>query len=479
MSDRIEEETPSNNITILYNAQLSQEYYTLTDKDSAKYRLSLPSIPLSDFTQKVKTLDDENIQKTLSQDWKKTVEDSVDYYTPQGFYQDLFTDPSASFKQGIEDEQNQLLGIQNLKFKKSEGELKGEIAILKVSRLLGLGDVFTIPLPHSGLWVTIKPPTESDLIEFYNNLYRDKIMLGRSTFGFTLTNFSVYINDKVFDFIQKHIHSTNNSEITKENLKSHLLIYDLPILAWGLACTMYPNGFDFQRACVNDVETCSYIAKGTVNPTKLLWIDNSALTPSQKSFLYEYRPNKNTLDGYNRFVKEHQKTKGSYFTAAEDLKIYLKIPTVSEHVSDGMRWITGINNSIEETLLSGEDDDETRVNLLQQYVYSSLLRQYSHFIEMIETEDGVIQDRETIDEVLDILSSNDEVRDTVINKVLEFKKNTVLGLVGIPQYECPQCGFNQNPTPSHPRFTNVIPLDVMNLFFTLIILRITRVIERA
>lgn len=464
-----------------FNALETENWSTpKTDFSKFSYTFSLPSIDLKTFDKRINDFNKLSIdEKTASlKEWKKVNEEAVDYYTIGGLYQDRFTDPNSQFKQGIETKENTLNSISSIKFRKNDGELKGELALLKVSKLLGIGDIMSVPLPHSGIWVTIKPPTERDLIDFYNTLFREKIVLGRATSGLTLSNFSVYINDKLVDFIIKHIYSVNYSDIPKDELKDYILIHDLPILAWGFACTIYPNGFDYQRACVTDIEQCTYVAKATINMTKLLWVDNSSLSEAQKVILEEFRPNKLTLDNYKKYIAEHTRVTGSTFTTKNDIKIKLKIPTLSEYVTDGLSWVNKINSAIEHVIIdNSNDEEEARVELLNQYVKSSILRQYSHFIDYIEVEDSIIQDRDTINQVLETLSSDDDIRTDILNKVFEFKSNTTLALIGIPEYKCPNCGAPQKEE-VNSKLTNVIPLDVMNLFFTLITLRIAKILER-
>ncbi len=240
---------------------------------------------------------------------------------------------------------------------------------------------------------------------------------------------------------------------------------------------MYPNGFDFKRACINDISECSYVASGLINPIKLLWIDNSALTDIQKNFLYEYRPNKLNLEAYEKYQAEHSRVAKKVFTTQSGIKVHLKVPTVAEHTSDGIAWINQVNSAIDRALTE-EDGDDARIELLNQYVKSSVLRIYSHFIDYIELDDSVIQDRETIDTVLEALSSDDQTREEITKEILKYKSDSILALIGIPEYDCPQCGFNQNPEPVNTHFNSIIPLDVINLFFTLITLRIAKVIER-
>jgi hypothetical protein len=460
------------------NAKLTSNYYTELPKDyKLKYDICLPSVPLKTFTEKItemqKTQEDEN----LSKEWKDVTRDSVDQYTVGAFYQDRFTDKDSAFEQGIVDNSGTRQTIQSLKFKKSEGELRGELALLKVSKILGIGDVFSIPLPHSGIWVTIKPPAEADLIDFYNSLFREKIVLGRSTSGLTTTNYSTFINNKIYDFILRHVHSVNYSDISKEDLKAKILVHDLPVLEWGFACTMYPNGFDFQRSCVSDVTKCSYVAKATVNPTKLLWIDNSALTEAQKLILGENRPNKLTVESYNKFLAEHTKVAKRDFTIKSGIKFHLKVPTVDDHISDGMRWVNKINSTVESAITDATSEDE-RLELLNQHVKASALMQYTHFVDYIEIEENVVQDRETIEKVLETLSSDDASRIEITKEIQNYMSRSTIAIIGIPEYDCPSCGFNQNPNPVAERFVNVIPLDVLNLFFTLITLRIAKIQDR-
>lgn len=463
------------------NAQVTSEWSKQPlEVNNFVWRFSLPSTGLNEFNNKIQqfknlTLDENS---PALKNWRKVNEEAIDYYTPGGLYQDRFYDDKSKFDQGVMTKEGELKTMGPLKFKDVDGELKGELAVLKVSKALGLGDVLTIPLPHSGIWVTLKPPAEKDLIDFYNSIFKEKIALGRSTFGLTLTNFSVYVNMKLFDFIIKHVHNTNNQDISRNELDKYMLIHDFPILAWGFAATIYPNGFDYQRACVNDVEQCSYVAKAVINMCKLLWVDNNSLTEAQKVILSENRKNKLNIENYRKFISEHVRVSSSEFIVNENIKFKLRIPTFAEYTADGMTWINKINSAIDSFIVEEGDESEAKIKLLDQYVRSSILRQFSHFIDFIEIEENVISDRATINEVLEVFSADDTLRSTITKKILEFKANTTIALIGIPDYKCPKCGFPQNNETVSERMSSVIPLDVMNLFFTLITLRISKIMER-
>lgn len=477
----VNDETPPVEEVKKPNAQVTSEW-SKDGLDQSKFiwRFSLPSIGLISFNNKIQQYKNLSLDGTSPalKEWRKVNEEAIDYYPPGGLYQDRFTDETSSFDQGMKTKEGELKTMGSLKFKDVDGELKGELAVLKVSKALGLGDVLSIPLPHSGIWVTLKPPAEKDLIDFYNSIFKEKIALGRSTYGLTLTNFSVYVNMKLFDFIMKHVHNTNNQDISKNELDKYVLIHDFPILAWGFAATIYPNGFDYQRACVNDVEQCSHVVKAVLNMCKLLWIDNNSLTEAQKVILAETRKNKLTTENYRKFISEHVRVTGSEFTVNETIKFKLRIPTFAEYTADGMTWVNKINSAIDAFIVEEGDEAEAKNQLLDQYVRSSILRQFSHFIDYIEIDENVMSDRATINEVLEVFSADDTLRATITNKILEFKSNTTIGLVGIPDFKCPNCGAPQNDENVSDHMTSVIPLDVMNLFFTLITLRISKIMER-
>lgn len=458
------------------NAHQTEEYATVSADEPTKYSFSMPSYKYTTFVAKIQDFNNINLERSGMGKWQRVVQDSVEFYTSANMYNSLFEDNSRNFQQGFKDNAGNLSSITNFKLKSVEGEIKGELALLKVAKHLGLGDIIRVPLPHSGIWVTLKPPTEKDMVDFYNNLYRDKISLGRSTSGLTLSNFSVFINNALMDFIIAHVHSINYSDIPISDLKNHISIHDIPILAWGFASTIYPNGYDYNRACL-DVEKCTHVTHGKINLSKLLWIDNTALSEAQRIILSEFRPNKLTVDNYNKYKAEHVKLADTYFETASGVKINLSVPTVEDYFTDGLQWVNSINNKIESVVID-DRDNKHKDSLLDQYVKSTVLRQYNHFISSVEVDGNTISDRETINNLLEMLSSNDEIRTKIIEEVNKYISNTTIAVIGIPEYECPVCKANQNPDPVNDRFVNVIPLDTINLFFSLITLRISQILER-
>ena len=109
---------------------------------------------------------------------------------------------------------------------------------------------------------------------------------------------------------------------------------------------------------------------------------------------------------------------------------------------------------------------------------ASILRQFNHFVDYIEFDDAVMTDRDTINRVLEVFSSDDSIREEITDGILKFKANTTIAIIGIPEYKCSNCKAEQNIAPVSDKFINVIPLDSMNLFFGLLTLQISKILER-
>lgn len=503
MSDEIELDVPDNNKPSVEtvaepvpaveekvyppNAVQTDSINFTERKTDMTYRFSLPSYPRDIFTNKLRAAEQDpevNIKANELKDWMGVSQEAIDNYTPNDLYQNRFRDPESLWRQGILKEDSSLATISAPRFKNAGGELRGEVAILKISKALGLGETLTVPLPHSGVVVTIKPPKERDIIDFYNSVFREKVYLGRMSGGLTLSNMSVFLNNRLFQFMLKHVHSVNYKEVPKEHLGNYILIHDYPILAWAFAATQYPNGFDYSRACTNDLKKCSHIEKDVLNMLKLLWIDNTQLSQLQKTIITDYRPNNLDVGMYNKYISEHSRVRGKDYVLKNGMKFRMKVPTFNEHITDGMAWVSKINTDIDNLIVEPDGEAEAKTELLMQYVNSSMLRQFSHFVDYIElnnTAEGgdTIVDRETINSTLELLSSDDDVRSELSKAFLDFKSYSTIALVGIPSYKCPVCEADQNPVPVNEKFVSVIPLDVLSLFFTLLTLRISRILERA
>ena len=106
------------------------------------------------------------------------------------------------------------------------------------------------------------------------------------------------------------------------------------------------------------------------------------------------------------------------------------------------------------------------------------MRQYTHWVKGINFEDNVIEDKSTIESILDRLSGEDEVRTKFLEEVKKYINDSAISVVGIPSYECPSCHQEQKYTAKNDSLTSIIPMDILQTFFSLHVQKISSIDRR-
>lgn len=418
-----------------------------------------------------------------SRRWAESLNEGIQFNTVRKVFVDTVSNPESSFRQKVEHNNIPLMGAKP-KFKHVEGEnLKGERAVIRVISHLGIGTLFQVPLWHSGFWITFKPPTESEIVELNRILTSDKITFGRSSYALAFANTTVYSVNRLVDFALAHIYdiTCKSEEITINNIKDHISSQDIPSLLWGFICTMYPRGFKYSRACVANPDKCNHVVEDTLNVTKLQWTNTSGLTDWQKTHMSFRQARGKDLASVKRYKEELSRSQKTKFTVTkengDELNFIIKTPSITEHIDSGHRWIGDIVETVDKAVSSDMNKAE-RDSIITRHGQASAMRNYAHWVDSIEYIEGVVDDRETIETVLDSLSADDEVRNKFIDIVVGYINSSTISVIGIPTFDCPKCGTEQPGSEKLPKFTSIIPLDVIQVFFELITQRLSRVTER-
>lgn len=444
--------------------------------------LILPSTFLDETQEVLKRIPNIDLtEDPATREWIRTVAEGSEFNTPDDTFVSTLEDPEADFTQKFTyNELSMNAGIP--RFKPSENEnLKGERAVIRLMSHLGLGTLFQVPLYHSGFWVTFKPPSESEIIELNRILMSDKIKLGRYTYGLVYSNVTSYTIRRLVDFALSHVYETTLKDVSLDQLKQHIATQDLSSLLWGFICTMYPKGFKYKRACLNDPTKCNFIIEETLNVTKLQWTNKAGLTEWQRTFMSARQPKVKELPGVVRYKEELAKTQKRKVEfnkeSGNPISITIKTPNLAEYIEAGYTWISDIVNIVDKTL-GADNSDEERNTLITRYGQATAMRQYSHWVECIEYESNIIDDRETIDNLLDRLSGDDIIRTDFITAVISYINTSTISVIGIPTFDCPKCKTPQEQVGMADPYKNIIPLDVVSVFFGLLTQRLERMIER-
>lgn len=415
-------------------------------------------------------------QSPEGEEWLERVSEAQQYFQRGGALLETLVRPDSLYRQSVTVGAEQIMAHRP-KFEPAEGgqKLQGEQAMMRMQALLGLGAVVRIPLWHTGIWVTLKAPTEAALLELDRRIGNEKILLGRQSNGLIFSSTSVYSISYLVNFALAHIYEATVKYNDTAELKKIIRCTDIPTLLWGLICTIYPQGYPFRQPCVVDPTKCTHITEELLNLGKLSWTNDRALTDWQRQ-LMRRKTAKFTPEELERYQSEHRFNEHATVKLSDKVGMELKVPTLEEYELSGFAWVDGIVNQIDKAF-GGTVKGEERNRYILEQGQMTALRQYGHWIaRLVLNGNEVIDDASTIETTIGTLTSSEELYTAFFNGIGKFIDNTTISLIAIPKFNCPSCGKPQSDEEKqHP---HLIVLDVVQIFFTLLDHRITKVLER-
>lgn len=448
------------------------------DKDNrlpiALHRLN--DLEVTELTRNAKNFDSEASED--GQRWMRAFQLANYCRVAKGVFLDQLSSPDNSFKQYIEYEGNRIAnGEAPFTLPKGGGKLSGDRAILFLQSTIGSGEQRTIVLPASGLWLTIRPSPDTNLSNLETLVGASKEHIGRLTSSLALSNTMVYMVGPLIDFILEAVVDSNVVDATPEILRDLILTTDIHALATGAASTIYPNGYPLMQPCVADPFNCQFLEESTLNLRYITLYETNRLTTAQRAFL----ANKNVKRTVEQ-IKEYQAmgpvTESEVVDLPERrLKISFRSPSVTEYMIDGNMWIDSITKMIDSVTQEISGDEARRRQLVEDQARLTTLRQYGHFIKQITIldEDGterIIQDSLTLNAAVNELSSADDILTATLTGIRRHIGRATIAFIGIPKMPCPMCGKSHDDVSDGHH--DIVPIDAVNLFFTLLSLKLSR-----
>lgn len=388
--------------------------------------------------------------------------------------------PDAEFRQTI-DHEGRRLSIGPVTIPVTPGaRLSGEQAIFRAQAMTGLGGVFQIPLWHSGFWVTVRAPMESELLELNRRLGEEKIQLGRLSYGEAYSNMNVFYSAIVLDFIIDHLWRTSLAPEAQEKMRDLIKVQDIPVLAWGMAAAIYPDGFQYVRSVVGDENNPTGIISQKLKIPRLLWVNNRMLSDWQRQHMSNRQAGRMTLESIERYQSEFTIGQERVITVQDEVRdeatgdilkgaitMTLKSPNMDEFLSSGERWLNGIISQYDYSA-GQEVNNQEREIYLHRHATASLARQYGHWVKEIGLGDNPTEEgTETVESVLTRLSGDLNILARYFEAVKEFQADSTIALVAVPTTDDKEAIF-----PRHPK---LFPIDPMSVFFILLVQRIAKI----
>lgn len=461
--------------------------------DSTKEQMAMPS----DFYDRVQYLinlledRESRLTKTVSTGNRQWIEDLVEGFSRTALDNGLIestTREHAHFTNRPDDSQNGLRpGYPNIP--KGATKPQGNEAVRLMSKLMGRGPgmPFTFPLWHTGIWLTVEAPSEMRILELHRLLSASMRDLGNETYGYAFTNYRTFTTERIVDFVLDHLHSS--SLAGNIDLRTIISVHDIETLMYGIICAIYPNGFQYTRACSANPETCKVIHEELLNLQHLLVVDKNALTAGQKEHMRKMRRDSMSIDEVRQYQALHTVMRSKSVVLMKNnedeavVEVTLRVPNIAEHVSAGTAWITEMSEIIS---VATEDslDEDSRRNYMINSSKATIMRQYTHMVDSLRLGDNTYynkgtgeegaEDRDTIMKTLSSLSSDDDVMRKFLEEVAKYNSSTALAVTGIPTFTCHLCK-GENGSPLQGAFTNLIPIDMFQTFFGLLVQKVQRI----
>lgn len=414
---------------------------------------------------------DENEKKDLVIDpqWNLALQAGLNHSPDMDFYAKLSEREKAVWCQAVEFA-GRLLGISKPRIGEADNAvLRGEQALARMRAYMGLGGTFRIPLWHSGFWITIGTPGESAQIALDRQISEEKLSLGRATSGMMYSNGSVFLVEAIVQFFLDHKVSTTLKDESVD-LMDRISIHDIQTLAWGLACSIYPDGFQYARAILGKTPAENRTELGLIDVAKLQWTDTGALTERQISHMANITTGAMTNESIELYRQEFKDRLERRVPVSDKMTINLTAPTVRQHITAGQVWINDIVTTTDRAFGINQDP-KTRDNYIWRQGLASVLRQYRHWIKSIELGGAMVDHPETVDRMLNELSSLDPVREKIVEAVMSFAQDSTVSYIAVPTVD-------EREEKHLPHAPHLLPIDALTTFFTLLKQKLQKVMTR-
>lgn len=427
------------------------------------------------FNATVDNLPDYSIGKSPANvKWAQAISKASEHLQGGNIFDRSVSREGASWRQSVEHEGEEIAFTKPRLGETSGSSLVGDAAMFKVQAALNLGATVTIPLWHSGVYLSIRAPKETTLGELSRRIAEEKSTLGRVTNGMVFSNSSIYITSYLLNVIFAHVYDSNLRDSGVENLKEAILVTDIPHLILGFVAAIYPNGYPLSQPCIADHTKCTHVVEELVNIARLAWVDNARLSSAQRALMSRKNSKKKySLEEVRSYQAMHAYPLTRTVAVNEAISAVLAVPNIAAYEGCGFGWVDGIERMCDDAFKHSLRGNERETYMLEQ-AKATTLRSYGHWISKFVFDDGSsIDDRDAIEANLEWLSSDGAITDTIFNNIGEYIDETTLAIVAIPSYTCPACNGNQALHNSVSEL--LIPLEVSRIFFTLLGQRVAQI----
>lgn len=407
-------------------------------------------------------------EKSITQYKEAKLAGDLDLYTPDSVFTKRINE---GFSNIVEADGHDLNSKKVVYKDNGVKQLSGIEAIKAFKRTMSLGDVVAIPLWHSGFWITIEPPTQMEILNLQYTIAKAEITIGLETGALIYTHYMGFLAKFIIDMIKRKMVSCSLSIGKKEDIFKYISLNDLYILTNGLCASLFPDGVDVHKECLNNYTLdenkkpkCNFKFTGKVDINKLLWVDKSCLDIDMLNQMKKKEHGSVTIDEVLEYQSklEGSKEKTIKLKTLEniDYNVTLKIPSIRDYVNASEAWIEDLKKELE-SLGTKEDKNEA----IHKIALLRVLGAYTSLITKIEFGEYSTTDKNTFSEILAYTSLTKLSNDEFLTEIRHYIELTPIAIIGTENFECPECKNKYNN--ENEKFKEIIPLNILTYFLGL------------
>lgn len=344
-----------------------------------------------------------------------------------------------------------------------------------MTKRAGQGTNVDIPLWHSGIWLRLRSPSTTEIVTLQHELAQLRVTLGSQTKGMGFSNAGQALNNLAVNFALQYVIDASVAYKTPTDLEGKIDALDGPFLLLALASAMFPGGLPYVSPCVSDIKTCNHVMKANLAFEPLQRVDDLAISTYQATIMsrrFGQQGNRTNDDELKRYREEHRAGR-ERIVWFENIGLRLGTPTLMDQREAGDAWVDSIVE-MTQGAFNEPPHGTNRNRYISQLGNTTTARQYAHWVKAVLDRDEqategyqlITEDREAIGKFLNNVMSTADYSEDFFDAVRDFIEDSMVSMVAIPSYNCPQCA-----TPVaekfHERFEHLVPLDMLSLFFTL------------
>ncbi|ANH51730.1 hypothetical protein SIMMY50_272 [Erwinia phage vB_EamM_Simmy50] len=383
----------------------------------------------------------------------------------------------AQWLQGVLLDNNKVQGVSRPPVKRStEGTklLTGPQAVMRARGVMNMGDYVHLPLPHSGIWVTLLIAGDDEFVDMQTAIMAEKAILGRRTNGLVFNNLDVVVRKHMTDFLLGMVTDSSIGVSDKKTLLPLIKEQDLDLIANAYLGARFKSGYHMVTACAADPKKCVHVEAAKVNVSRLSIIDNNRLSPTQRAHMSHFSGR--TVEQVIAYQTGFEVMKDNVITV-KDVKFYLRVPSLEDKNAAGYAWINGIQQAITDSFNDSMTREQREQHINKQAALSSM-RGYAHWVTKIEFNDGnYVESADDVALLLKQFSATPDMRKPFFEELNKFINRVTVGVVAVPRWKCPNCQARQ-PLVSNT-FPAYTPLNVARVFFTLMTNTLNQTFDQA